>query len=412
MGIGHPKKKEIKEVIKEKKLIGAPRAIKAKQDRIIDKQQAKSLCQITTKELMASGFLCSISDINNPNIKYPVLITNNHVLGEEQIKPDKEIKIYFTDQNDNKIYKKIKIDKTRTTYTVGKFGEEDIDATIIELRPDDDELNDLEFLDIDKELMSENVKEAYESKDVYVIHYERGEEVAKSFGKINEVIKEGKSYSLIHTCDTDEGSSGSPIILYNHNVIGIHRGGVKDEDFNAGTLLQYPIKEYCKKLKEEKDTRENKIDDNINEKEDNINEIRITYEIYQKESFRVLGEEFVKKNKRYCKLLINKKNHSICEYINYEEYGINKADNFITIILTEIKTDKFTDLSYMFCGCDLLSSLDFQSFNTKKVTNMSGMFIGLSNLKSFNLSSFNTQNVTNMNCMFDGCNSLTSLNLT
>ena len=86
----------------------------------------------------------------------------------------------------------------------------------MELRRDEDGLKDQKYLGIDKELISGNVKKAYKTKDVYMIHYERGEEVAKSTGIINEVIKNDKSYTIYHTCDTDHVSSGSPVILYNY----------------------------------------------------------------------------------------------------------------------------------------------------------------------------------------------------
>ena len=39
-------------------------------------------------------------------------------------------------------YKTIRIDETRTTYTVGEISGEDIDDTIIELRSDEDGLKD------------------------------------------------------------------------------------------------------------------------------------------------------------------------------------------------------------------------------------------------------------------------------
>ena len=391
MGVGYPKE------IKEKKLIGVPEPLTRKQNRIIAKQEEKSLCQILTKECKANGFLCKIS-----NKKNPVLITNHHVLDESQIKPGETITIYFTDENEEINVKKIKIDNERKTYTVGKIlykageieGEEDIDTTIIELRIDEDKLNEQEFFELDKNLNSENVMDIYKGKSVYTIYHKEGEReeelVVNSTGIINEVVKVNKSYTLVHNCNTNQGSSGSPIVLFNHKVIGVHRGGLEGQNFNTATLLQYPIMEYCKKY---------------------INEIVITYKISHGESFRILGEKFVKNNEGNCKLLINKECYDIFEIIEYDKYDINKADNFITIILTEIKTDKFTDLSYMFCGCDLLSSLDFQSFNTKNVTNMRDMFSGCSSLKALNLSSFNTQNVTDMNRMFYNCSSLTSLNL-
>ena len=211
------------EEAKNKKRPGLPKALTKMQDRIINKQKAKSLCQIITKDSKGNGFLCRIPDVKNP-----ILITTNHVLGEKQIVSGSEINIYFTDENNVKIYKTIRIDETRTIYTVGKLDGENIDTTIIELRPVEDKLNDLEFLDLDEKIMDVNVKSAYKEKDIYVIYYKRGEKVEKSIGIINDIIKINKSYSLSHTCYIDEGYSGSPIILYNHKVIGLQiRDGKK-----------------------------------------------------------------------------------------------------------------------------------------------------------------------------------------
>jgi surface protein len=69
------------------------------------------------------------------------------------------------------------------------------------------------------------------------------------------------------------------------------------------------------------------------------------------------------------------------------------------------------DSSYMFSGCESLTSLDLSSFDTSNVTNMEGMFSGCSNLTSLDLSSFDTSNVTKMVQMFAGCESLTSLDI-
>ena len=52
----------------------------------------------------------------------PILITNNHILNNDDIKSNKIINISF---NDDKIFKDLKIEE-RTTYT-----NEDIDITII-----------------------------------------------------------------------------------------------------------------------------------------------------------------------------------------------------------------------------------------------------------------------------------------
>ena len=80
--------------------------------------------------------------------------------------------------------------------------------------------------------------------------------------------------------------------------------------------------------------------------------------------------------------------------------------------LTNFNTAKVTNMSYMFNGCSALTSLDLTKFNTANVTNMSGMFYNCQDLSSLNLSKFNTENVTKMYSMFNGCPVLTSLDLT
>ena len=244
-----------------------------------------------------------------------------------------------------KHYKTIKIGEKRNIYTVRKINDKEIDITFIELRADEDELNDQEFLEIDDELMNDKVKNAYLTQDIYIIQYKGGEEISTSDGIINK-IKEDNSYTLFHTCDTDEGSSGSPIILYNNKVIGVHRGWLPDDDYNRATLLQYPIKEYYKKKEEKKLIYKRKNIINENEKVvikkysskignlrninndkntivDNFNKniindkITMIYKINKKvKTIKVLGEEFIKNNKGKCKLIINKKNMKYVNILN------------------------------------------------------------------------------------------------
>ena len=205
----------------EQELSGLPLPLSTEQLRVILKQQSKTLCKIKTNTAKASGFLCRL-----PEAKNPVLITCNHVLNETLLKPGNEVNIIFTDENENKTYKTIKIDESRTIYTVGELDGEEIDVTIIELFPDKDKLNDNEYIEIDKELMTENVKIAYGNENVYDIYYKEGEETFISTGIIKFIKKNesDKSYTILHNCNTIEGSSGSPIILYNHKVIGVQRG--------------------------------------------------------------------------------------------------------------------------------------------------------------------------------------------
>ena len=55
-----------------------------------------------------------------------------------------------------------------------------------------------------------------------------------------------------HSCPTEFGSSGSPILnLFNNKIIGIHKGSNINHDYNKGTLLIYPFREFILKIKDE-----------------------------------------------------------------------------------------------------------------------------------------------------------------
>ena len=68
------------------------------------------------------------------------------------------------------------------------------------------------------------------------------------------------------------------------------------------------------------------------------------------------------------------------------------------------------NMSYMFRGCESLSSLpDISKWNINNVNNMSCMFERCSSLLSLpDILKWNTNNVINMSCMFGGCKSLSS----
>ena len=74
--------------------------------------------------------------------------------------------------------------------------------------------------------------------------------------------------------------------------------------------------------------------------------------------------------------------------------------------LEYLNTVNVTDMSFLFYGCEKLTSLDFSHFNTANVTNMSSMFEGCTGLTSLDVTNFNTANVKDMSYMFFGCRRL------
>ena len=144
--------------------------------------------------------------------------------------------------------------------------------------------------------------------------------------------------------------------------------------------------------------------------EKDISEINIIYKIiniHEENNINIFGSIFVKNNKSICKMIIDNKEYEITE-----KYNI-KNNNKLKIILKGI--NNVTNMSFMFYGCSLLSSLpDISKWNTSNVTNMSNMFNGCSSLSSLPdiskwITNNVTNNVTNMSYMFSGCSSLSSL---
>ena len=217
-----------------------------------------------------TGFFCKIP-FPDKNHLLNVLITNNHVLNENEIKVGKIITLIMNNKG-KKEKKDIEIDESRKTFT--KLNDDEgIDITIIEIKQQKDEINNFLGYDNDEILGIE-----YKRKSIYILHYPNDKKLV-SYGLIQD-IRDGKK--ICHYCNTEEGSSGSPILsLNNFKVIGVHYGGVNDKNImtkiklNYGTFIKHAItlfnEEYKNEINNKKNikTDENKIEiDNKNEKND------------------------------------------------------------------------------------------------------------------------------------------------
>ena len=121
-------------------------------------------------------------------------------------------------------------------------------------------------------------------------------------------------------------------------------------------------------------------------------EISIIYKINNNNNINIFGSKFVENNKYNCKMIIDNKEYEITK-----EYDINiNNSNILKINLKGINS--VTDMSYMFYGCESLSSLpDISKWNTNNVTNMRSMFYRCRSLSSLSdISKWNTNNATNM----------------
>ena len=178
-----------------------------------------------------TGFFCKI---NYQNKLILTLITNNHIINNNYIKANKLIKITINNDKENK---DISFNNRKI------ISNEKLDITIIELF-ERDKINN--YLELDNNIFTDNSYLFYQRKSIYDIHYPKRGESSVSFGLLKEIKEDD---SIIHLCNTQNGSSGSPILnLTNNKVIAIHLGGSKDYNFNEGSFLKKPIIEYINKI--------------------------------------------------------------------------------------------------------------------------------------------------------------------
>ena len=229
------------EETKEKYLETSPIPVSIKGTETIISQMKNGICKIYTKNgAKGTGFFCKISNQTKTNY-LNVLFTNNHVLNENDIRIGSIIDFSLNDDN---IYKQIKIDEKRKVFT-----DEETDTTFIEIRPNEDGVNF--FLDLDDSVFKETefLEKYYKNASVYILQYPKGQNVMVAYGNINQ-IQDKKN--ICHTCYTEEGSSGSPILsLNNYKFIGIHYGS-SHFNFNKGTLIKHPINKYFETNKSNK----------------------------------------------------------------------------------------------------------------------------------------------------------------
>lgn len=92
--------------------------------------------------------------------------------------------------------------------------------------------------------------------------------------------------------------------------------------------------------------------------------------------------------------------------------GYKTPMKLTTLDVSNWKTSKVTDMSYMFSQCANLTSLDVSKWDTSNVTDMEYMFQGCSELTSLDASNWDTSKVSNMEYMFYACSKLIKITVT
>ena len=403
------------DIKREKYLDKHPRSLSKMQIKRIYEQMNKSICKIVDHK--GSGFICRIPYPNNLNL-LPVLITCNHVLKNEDVKPGSEIKLVFEEEE-----KILKIDDERKIY---KSLKDEYDTTIIEIKKTDG-FDFKNFLEVDENIFNDNLDKLFKNKTIYVIHYPKVDEIKYTVDVIHLI----DDFKIRHFCETDYGSSGSPILsLDTFKVIGIHSGHAATKLYNVGTIIKYPIDGLIKVAPPK--IEKNEILLKIIIRKDDINK-----EIYFLDNGSFKHEEDEGKihnnleelNENNTKIYINNIEHKYCKYFKPEKKGIYElkieinfpikncsymfscCNNIIDFDFSSFNTRSITNMRYMFSSCQGIRRINLSSFDTKNVTNMSNMFSYCINLTEIDLSSFYTSNVTNMSKMFTWCPNLTKINI-
>ena len=230
---------------------------------LIKKQMESSVCKISFGNITGTGFLCLIPYQEHSPI--PVIITANHLTNGEI---GKKIEISF---NNEQFHRVINFDESRLIYT-----NKENDITIIGIKKEDD-LTLNQFFELDKSVFSGNI---YNDEDIYLISYAWENYLFFSTGKI--INKLGK---LLHTCNTQPGSSGAPIInLKTFKIIGIHIGSLRKKNkYNLGYTIKKAVEEFIKKFNDSKifnnTMEENYFEFFINNSIKSLNNSKDTYKM-------------------------------------------------------------------------------------------------------------------------------------
>jgi len=155
------------------------------------------------------------------------LMTNNHVLDSDSIKPGYSFSIIL-----NILKKEIIINKSNFIFT-SKF----IDVTFIQLS--NEVINDIKTNNPYFQFLDPNLDNCYEEEEIYVFQYTNGE-LSSAKGKIQSI----SGFNYFHSVSTDRGSSGSPLLNYDMKIVGIHKAGIEKKEKNVATkfsVIYYAI---------------------------------------------------------------------------------------------------------------------------------------------------------------------------
>ena len=380
---------------KEGDIKGSPDIISYDSIKTIKFQMERCISKIKVKGTQGTAFFCKIPF---PDEKKgwggkpkKVLITNNHIVNQDLLnKPDSTISLL---KNGDTNYINIKSLNKRMQYTDEKY-----DITIIELEEKEKD-NSINFLELDKILINDieskddNLNVQFDDKTIYIIQYPKGN-LSVSFGILNGIDYSDKN-NFRHTCCTNEGSSGAPILNKDNKVIGIHKEKTNN-NYNNGSFLNDAIKEFIKKNYK---TKNEKALDDFNEKyKENIPTIpNIKTDSIWLANSHIGNEGFKELNniefKNCTKLKLELNNITSLESLtknkskNLEK--LNLSNNSIKDIepLKRVNFKKLQELNLSFNNISNIGVIEYLDLNKLKILNL-GNNINIKHINSLDKSEF------------------------
>ena len=275
-------------------------------------QMKKCVCKIYTGNSTGTGFFCKIY-IKDKLIK--TFITNNHVLDISYLNSNKIIQISLDDEN--------KMGIITINEKLFNFTDKSLDITILEIDENNEINKYVEYLEIDNRIYNdkEYYNDLFEKKPIYTMNYAKGKNILVSYGIFKSMDID--SNFIRHTCSTEKGSSGAPIILLDSlKVIGIHSTDSR-LNFNTGRFIKNTISLFIKNF--EKNQVNKKIIDKINTNKINIPKTQRNNKYLKTENYKNNNNhQFIINDKIKLNLFPDKNNKN-----RTDNYNISKRKNII-----------------------------------------------------------------------------------
>lgn len=314
----------------EKNITDYPQSIAYDRAKMIIKQMDRCICHIKCNNNKGTAFFTKIPFPNRQNLM-PVLVTNNHIVGEDFLnKPGERLKIYIKEENRIRL---LDINK-RIQYTNKEY-----DITFVEIKPDIDRIS--HFLELDDNILNDGTNEGYINETIYNIHYPL-DNLSVSFGIIKDIEEKQKGdevmhYNFMHLCSTLSGSSGSPILLSSNNkVVGVHKLTKKTVNYNIGVFLSDAIKDFINKRYLEVKFKQFNDKYQLDIKSNNLKEINIPFCNIGNEGLELL-----------CKIEIKNLKRLILEKNNITNINALENANFLNLEKLYLNNNKISDITVL-----------------------------------------------------------------